>query len=266
MTLELDGSRASSRWISAMSAMPATPPAAPAIAERITMPREDRIRNRMRFIEAGSFPLVLFEAFDLTRQDFGEPLDRGPLQDRVVVARNEIGCDAPDRQVLPAPRRVTLKVAPARFRPNQDDASGVGARLIAIQGQAVRPIDVVQSPEAFGADLAGDLATEARLLESPVSDRFGIETAEALEERPGRPPRCAGQVGHEGHQALTVINGMRRMARNRRRAIDQEDQRDLASRGGELPGHLECHDAPHRPPAQEVGAFGVLRQNRVDVS
>ena len=51
---------------------------------------------------------------------------------------------------------------------------------------------------------------------------------------------------------------MRSMVRNRRRAIDQEDQRDLTSRGGELPGHLESHDAPHRPPAQEVGALAHL--------
>src|SRR5271157_849704 len=90
------------------------------------------------------------QAFDLARQDLGEPLDRGPLQDCVVVAPNVVGCDAPDCQVVPAPRRVTLKIAPARFRPDQDDTSGVSARLIAIQGQAVRPIDVVQSPQACG--------------------------------------------------------------------------------------------------------------------
>ena len=64
-----DGSRASSRWITAMSAMPVTPPAAPAIAERITMLREDRSRNRMRFIERGLFP-CLFVLLDLAGQDF----------------------------------------------------------------------------------------------------------------------------------------------------------------------------------------------------
>ena len=199
-----DGSRASSRWISAISAMPVTPPAAPAIAERITMLREDRSRNRMRFIEVESSPIVFSMSINLAGQDFGKPLDGRPLHDRVMVAREVMGCDAPERQGVPAPRRPIIEVIPARFRLDQDDAARVGARLVAVQGQPVRPEDVVEPAQAIGADLAGDLATEDRLIESPIPDRFGIEAAEAFERRPSLSARGSGQVGREARQALEV--------------------------------------------------------------
>ena len=69
--------------------------------------------------------LGTIETFNLAGQDFGEPFDCGLLQDRVVVARNLMGRDAPDRQVGPASCRVILKRS-ALFRAEQDDASRVG--------------------------------------------------------------------------------------------------------------------------------------------
>ncbi len=68
----------------------------------------------------------------------------------------------------------------------------------------------MEPAQAIGADLTGDLATEDRLIESPISDRFEIEAAEAFERRPGLPARGPGQVGREGHQALKVVKRMRR--------------------------------------------------------
>ena len=129
-----------------MRAMPATPPAAPAPAERIRMPREGS--NQVPHDDSSRMVLspCTREAFDLTRQDFGEPLDRGLLQDRVVIARNVIRRDGPVRQLRPTPRRVTLKIAPVRVRSHEDESSGVGGRLIPIQGKTVGSIDLVASP------------------------------------------------------------------------------------------------------------------------
>ena len=154
-------------------------------------------------------------SFDLAGQDFGKPQDGRPLHDRVMVARKVMGCDAPERQGVPALRRAIIEVVPARFRLDQDDAARVGARLVAVQGQPVRPEYVVEPAQAIGADLTGDLATEDRLIESPISDRFGIEAAEAFERRPGLSARGPGQVGREARQALKVIKGVQRRSAGR---------------------------------------------------
>ena len=98
-----------------------------------------------------------------------------------------------------------IEVVPARFRLDQDDAARVWARLVAVEGQPVRPEYIVEPAQAFGADLTGDLATEDRLIESAISHRLGIEAAEAFERRPGLPAGGPSQVGGEARQALELV-------------------------------------------------------------
>ena len=58
---------------------------------------------------------------------------------------------------------------PGSIPPDQDDAARVGARLVAVQRQPVRSVDVVKPSQAFRADLAGDLATVDRSRQTAVS-------------------------------------------------------------------------------------------------
>ena len=207
----------------------------------------------------------LFVSINLAGQDFGKAIDGRPLHDRVMVARQVMDCDAPERQGIPAPRRRLIEAIPARFRLDQDDPAWIWAGPVAIQGQPVRPEYVMESTQAIGADLTGDLATEDRLIERPIAYRFRIEAAEAFERRPGVPARRSGQVDREAHQALKVIRCVRGVSRDGDRAIDQDDQRHVVARRYELLGHLESHNASHRPAAQDVGPHRMLRAKSVDV-
>ena len=147
----------------------------------------------MRFIESGSSFSGLFVAFDLTGQNLGEPQDGRPLHDRVMVAGKMMGCDTPECERLPAVCRAWIEVVQLRFRLDQDDTARVGARLVAVERQPVRSVDVVKPLQAFCADLAGDLAP--RSLDSSISDRLESEAAEAR-AMPKFPARVR-QVGSE---------------------------------------------------------------------
>ena len=92
----------------------------------------------------------------------------------------------------------------------------------------------MEPAQAIGADLAGDLATEDRLIESPIRIDSGSRPRRRSSDAQVSPARGPGQVGREGHQALDGRRRVRGVPRDGDRAIDQDDQRDVVPRRGEL--------------------------------
>ena len=226
----------------------------PGDRRRITMLREDRSKNRNRFIGRGPLPLS-FRQVRSPRRGFRRASGQPALHDRVVVARHVMGRDASERQAFPAPCRVVIERISARSRADQDHATGVGARPIAIQSQPVCPEDLVEPPQSFGPI--------SRAISLPRIDRSNVPSRIDSGSRPRScssdarsAPRGSSEVGREGHQLSRSSMAARappwRAPSNRsgRRAAPRARPRRAA-------GHLESHDAPHRPAAQEVGPGGV---------
>ena len=170
-------------------------------------------------------------SINLVSQDFSKPLDGRPLHDRVMVARQVMRCDAPERQGIPAPRRTIIVVIPARFRLHEDDA----ARS---RGEARSRPAPAGSPDIRRGASADDRGRSHRR----SRDRESFDQMSPFRAATGsRPRRRSSHAGVSWPAVLarsaakpamlsTSPNGSTVFLRDRDRAIDQDDQRHVMAR------------------------------------